>query len=146
MSPTLNGISALQCFKRSNAVEIRNRIMFNFYLRLPHIQETGWPFIIMFLSSFNTFSLKWLVTIAHGLFLSIQHYSASNAVMQLKYAMEQCSNSTQDCHIIQETGWPFIIMFLYVFFSYIAIHWTIQLEVACYNCTLPVPQYSTSLA
>ena len=37
MSPTLNGSSALQHFEYSNAVKIRNRIMFDFYLGLPHI-------------------------------------------------------------------------------------------------------------
>ena len=31
MSPALNGSSALQHFKRSNAIEIRNGIMFDFY-------------------------------------------------------------------------------------------------------------------
>ena len=34
MSPTLNGISALQCFEHSNAIEMRNGI-FDFYLGLP---------------------------------------------------------------------------------------------------------------
>ena len=37
MSPTVNGSSALQRFERSNAIEIRNGIMFNFYPGLPHI-------------------------------------------------------------------------------------------------------------
>ena len=37
MSPALNGSSALQHFKRSNAVEIRNGIMFDFYLGQPHM-------------------------------------------------------------------------------------------------------------
>ena len=37
MGPTLNGSTALQRFKRSNAVEICNGIMFNFYPGLPHI-------------------------------------------------------------------------------------------------------------
>ena len=31
MSPTLNGSFALQRFKRCNAIEIDNRIMFDFY-------------------------------------------------------------------------------------------------------------------
>ena len=35
MSPTHNG--SLQYFECSNAIEIRNGIMFNFYLGLPHI-------------------------------------------------------------------------------------------------------------
>ena len=37
MSPALNGSSALQRFECSNAIEIRNRIMFDFYLGLPHV-------------------------------------------------------------------------------------------------------------
>jgi len=38
MSPTLNGSSVLERFKRSSAIEIHNRIMFNFYPGLPHIR------------------------------------------------------------------------------------------------------------
>ena len=38
MSLTLNGSTALQRFERGNAVEIRNRIMFDFYPGLPHVQ------------------------------------------------------------------------------------------------------------
>ena len=34
---TLNERSALQHFRYGNTVEIRNGIMFNFYLRLPHM-------------------------------------------------------------------------------------------------------------
>ena len=37
MSPALNGSSMLERFKQSNASEIRNGVMFNFYLGLPHI-------------------------------------------------------------------------------------------------------------
>ena len=37
MNPTLNGSFVLQRFKRGNAVEIRNRIMFDFCPGLPHI-------------------------------------------------------------------------------------------------------------
>ena len=37
MSPTLNASSALQYFKRGNAIEIHNRIMFDFYPGLPHV-------------------------------------------------------------------------------------------------------------
>ena len=37
MSPVLNGSSALQWFECSNAIEIHNRIMFDFYPGLPHI-------------------------------------------------------------------------------------------------------------
>ena len=32
----LNGSSVLECFECGNAIEIRNRIMFNFYLGLSH--------------------------------------------------------------------------------------------------------------
>ena len=35
MSPTLNGSSALECFK--HAIEICNGIMFDFYPGLPHM-------------------------------------------------------------------------------------------------------------
>ena len=37
MSPALNGSSVLQRFECSNASEIRNGIMFDFYPELPHI-------------------------------------------------------------------------------------------------------------
>ena len=37
MSPALNGSFALECFKRGNAIKVCNRIMFDFYLGLPHI-------------------------------------------------------------------------------------------------------------
>ena len=40
MCPTPNGSSALQRFTRRNALEIRNGIMFDFYLGLPHIDDT----------------------------------------------------------------------------------------------------------
>ena len=36
-APPLNGSSALEHFERSNATEIRNGIMFNFYPGLPHL-------------------------------------------------------------------------------------------------------------
>ena len=37
MSPALNESTVLQCFERSNVVEIHNRIMFDFYLGLPKL-------------------------------------------------------------------------------------------------------------
>ena len=37
MSPALNGSSSLERFERSNAIEIRNGIVFDFYPGLPHI-------------------------------------------------------------------------------------------------------------
>ena len=40
MSPALNGNSALLRFERSNTVEIRNGIMFDFYPGLPHIPNS----------------------------------------------------------------------------------------------------------
>ena len=36
MNPALNGSVVIQCFKRGNVVEMCNRIMFDFYLGLPH--------------------------------------------------------------------------------------------------------------
>ena len=42
MSPALNGSTALQRFKYSNAVEICNGITFNFYLGLPHLLLAHW--------------------------------------------------------------------------------------------------------
>ena len=39
-SPTPNGSSALQCFEHSNAIEICNGIMFDFYPALPHICDS----------------------------------------------------------------------------------------------------------
>ena len=39
MSPTLNGSSAIRHFKHSNAIEIRNRITFDFYTGLSHIDK-----------------------------------------------------------------------------------------------------------
>ena len=38
MSPALNGSSALERFERSNAIEIRNGIMFNFYPGQPQME------------------------------------------------------------------------------------------------------------
>ena len=40
MSPALSRNTALQRFECGNAVEIRNRIMFNFYPGLPHDSKT----------------------------------------------------------------------------------------------------------
>ena len=37
MSRTLNGSTALQRFEHGNTVEIRDGIMFDFYLGLPHV-------------------------------------------------------------------------------------------------------------
>ena len=40
MSPALNGSSAVWHFKRGDAIEIRNGIMFNFYTELPHVIQS----------------------------------------------------------------------------------------------------------
>ena len=40
MSPALNRSSALECYKRSNAIKICNRIMFDFYPGLPYMKST----------------------------------------------------------------------------------------------------------
>ena len=37
MSPALNGSSTIRRFKHSNAIEIREGIIFDFYTGLPHI-------------------------------------------------------------------------------------------------------------
>ena len=39
MSPALNGSSTLERFEQSNASEIRNGIMFDFYPGLPHMYK-----------------------------------------------------------------------------------------------------------
>ena len=41
MSPALNGSSTLEHFERSNASEIRNGILFDFYPGLPHVIVSG---------------------------------------------------------------------------------------------------------
>ena len=38
MSPALNGSLAIQCFEGSDAIEIRDGITFDFYMRLPHVE------------------------------------------------------------------------------------------------------------
>ena len=50
MSPALNESSTLECFERSNASEIRNGIMFDFYPGLPHIYT-----LYMYLCQFSFF-------------------------------------------------------------------------------------------
>ena len=45
MSPALNGSSALQRFERSNAIEIRNGIMFDFYPGLPQMCASTFSFL-----------------------------------------------------------------------------------------------------
>ena len=47
MSPALNGSSGLERFECSNAIEIRNRIMFDFYPGLPHAGSVGFIYGFM---------------------------------------------------------------------------------------------------
>ena len=42
MSPAINGSSAIQSFKHSNAIEMCNRIAFDFYTGLPHVVIEFW--------------------------------------------------------------------------------------------------------
>ena len=42
MSPTLNGSSAIQHLKHSNVIELRDRIIFDFYTGLPQMCFFGW--------------------------------------------------------------------------------------------------------
>jgi len=46
MSPALNGSSTLERFERSNAGEIRNRIMFDFYPGLPQMQSLLYVIVV----------------------------------------------------------------------------------------------------
>ena len=60
MSFALNGSSALERFKHGNVIEIRNRIMFNFYPGLPHIgagsfREVKSPVIQMHTHTLNMY-------------------------------------------------------------------------------------------
>ena len=48
MSPALNGSSAQERFKRGNAIEICNGIMFDFYLGLPHMIQLEIDNLILF--------------------------------------------------------------------------------------------------
>ena len=41
MSPALNGSSAIQHFEGNDAIEIRDGITFDFYTRLPHLQNSS---------------------------------------------------------------------------------------------------------
>ena len=38
LSPALNGSSEIRRFERSDAIKIRNGIIFDFYMGLPHIK------------------------------------------------------------------------------------------------------------
>ena len=49
MSPTLNASSVIQHFKDSDAIEIRDRITFDFYTGLTHIVVSKfweWPYMV----------------------------------------------------------------------------------------------------
>ena len=39
MSPTLNGSSVIQRFERSDVIKIRNGIILDFYVGLPHMSH-----------------------------------------------------------------------------------------------------------
>ena len=65
MSPTPNGSSVLQRFERGNALEIRNRIMFDFYPGLP--QVFGILFIVPSIISEIEVTTRELLQL-HGLF------------------------------------------------------------------------------
>ena len=54
MSPACNGSTALQRFECSNAIEIRNGIMFDFYPGLPHI----YIFFLAFVDDSRKFMLS----------------------------------------------------------------------------------------
>ena len=43
MSPALSGSSAIRRFKHSNAIEICNRMTFDFYTGLPHVYVVSHP-------------------------------------------------------------------------------------------------------
>ena len=66
MSPALNGSSTLEHFERSNASEIRNRIMFDFYPGLPHMLTVRTRKLVMryhrhfFACNCNNFAL-WVI-------------------------------------------------------------------------------------
>ena len=73
MSPTLNGISALESFEHGNAIKIHNGIMFDFYPGLPHIIVIlGWS-VLMNSILMNTlvinFKCKLLVIISHTIYM-----------------------------------------------------------------------------
>ena len=64
MSPALNGSSALERFEHSNAIKIRNGIMFNFYPGLPHIHVVNIERCTCVLAPF--FVLRFAFSIIHG--------------------------------------------------------------------------------
>ena len=47
MSPALNGCTVLQRFERDNTVKICNRIMFDFYPGLPHMNLVKYLYVPM---------------------------------------------------------------------------------------------------
>ena len=58
MSPALNGSSALQHFERSNAIEIRNGIMFNFYPGLPYMPALNGSFTLQHFERSNAIEIS----------------------------------------------------------------------------------------
>ena len=74
MSPALNRSTALQRFKHGNTVKIRNGIMFNFYLGLPHLHS---PHTALLLSlKITTNGIKLLCI--HSLYAKCTSVSAIN--------------------------------------------------------------------
>ena len=60
INPALNGSSVLERFECSNVIEICNRIMFDFYLGLPHLffQCVTWLHLggVLLVSNMSTFA------------------------------------------------------------------------------------------
>ena len=58
MSPTLNGSSTIRRFKRSDVIEIRDGITFDFYMGLPHM--------LLHSQDTNLINIGWLqVSVSH---------------------------------------------------------------------------------
>ena len=60
MSPTLKGSSAIQRFERSDAIEIRDGITFNFYTGLPHVQNPTYGTNCMNHANLGRAWMRWL--------------------------------------------------------------------------------------
>ena len=73
MSPTCNRTTALQRFERSTMIEMRNGVMFDFYLGLPHVY--------MYLYTYNnsliiSLRFKKKMLLLHGLFMSLALFTS----------------------------------------------------------------------
>ena len=60
LSPALNGSSEIWCFERSDAIEISNGIIFDFYMGLPYMVTRAWD-------------VKWIRSLIIGASLSKSH-------------------------------------------------------------------------